>query len=138
MTTVYMDGVFDLFHIGHLESIQQCCLLGSKVIIGVVGDHDAKNYKRAPIIPQNYRASIIQHIKGVEQVICPCPLKLTEKFIRDNQIDLVVHGFSNPEDETKQHEFFKVPKQLGIFRTIKYSSKANTTEIIKKINESST
>ena len=30
-----MDGVFDLFHIGHLNAIKQCRDLGNKVIIGV-------------------------------------------------------------------------------------------------------
>ena len=48
--TVYMDGVFDLFHAGHLEAIQQCAALGDRVIIGVTGDSDAASYKRAPIM----------------------------------------------------------------------------------------
>ena len=44
--TVYMDGVFDLFHVGHLEAVQQCIALGDRVIIGVTGDADAADYKR--------------------------------------------------------------------------------------------
>ncbi|KAL7470795.1 hypothetical protein ACHAXS_011052, partial [Conticribra weissflogii] len=41
-----MDGVFDLFHIGHLHAIEQCAALGTRVIIGVTGDDDAAGYKR--------------------------------------------------------------------------------------------
>ena len=44
--TVYMDGVFDLLHVGHLEAVQQCIAMGDRVIIGVTGDTDAANYKR--------------------------------------------------------------------------------------------
>lgn len=39
--TVYMDGVFDWFHTGHLQAIQQYADLGQRVVIGVTGDADA-------------------------------------------------------------------------------------------------
>lgn len=135
MTTVYMDGVFDLFHVGHLEAIQQCNEIGKRVIIGVVGDDDAICYKRLPIIPQLQRESIITNIKGVDKVVCPCPLILTRKFIHEHNIDIVVHGFINNDDETQQLDFFRIPKSLGIFRTIKYSTTTNTTEIIQRIKD---
>ena len=30
--TIYMDGVFDLFHVGHLEAVRQCAELGHNYI----------------------------------------------------------------------------------------------------------
>ena len=56
---IYMDGVFDLFHAGHLEAIQQARNLGDKLILGVSGDVDATGYKREPIINQTDRCEIL-------------------------------------------------------------------------------
>ena len=53
--TVYLDGIFDLFHAGHLEAVQQCVALGDRVIIGVTGDADAAGYKRPPVIGEAAR-----------------------------------------------------------------------------------
>ena len=63
--TVYMDGVFDLFHVGHLAAIRQCAMLGDRVIIGVTGDIDATGYKRPPIISEANRVAIVAAIKEV-------------------------------------------------------------------------
>ena len=131
--TVYMDGVFDLFHIGHVHAIQQCAELGDTVIIGVVGDTDATLYKRAPIISQHDRIAVVESMKQVHQVICPCPLIVTLDFIQQYQIDLVVHGFANPNDVQKQVEFFRVPQEMNMFQQIDYYDKLSTTDIINKI-----
>jgi cytidyltransferase-like protein len=90
--TVYMDGVFDLFHIGHLEAIRQCAELGNKVILGVTGDADASSYKRPPIICESQRTQLVAALQYVDEVVCPCPLVVTESFMREHGIGLVVHG----------------------------------------------
>lgn len=131
--TVYMDGVFDLFHIGHLEAIRQCSALGDKVIIGVTGDKDAEGYKRSPIVPESERVAIIQALREVDQVICPCPLVVTERFMEDLGIDLVVHGFANDEDAERQKEFFETPVKMGKFRRIEYYRGLSTTDRINGI-----
>jgi len=131
--TVYMDGVFDLFHIGHLRGIEQCIQLGDRIIIGVTGDSDATGYKRPPVISQNDRVAVVSAIKGVDKVICPCPLVVTEEFMELNSIDLVVHGFANDMDAERQKEFFKTPIELGKFQRISYYDKLSTTDIIEKI-----
>lgn len=69
ITTVYMDGVFDLFHIGHLEAIKQCALLGNRVIIGVTGDADAVGYKRPPVISEKDRVAVVESLKEVSSDI---------------------------------------------------------------------
>ena len=136
MKRVYIDGVFDLFHRGHLES-----LIKSKnvyndpentiLIVGVVSDKDCESYKRLPIINEEDRLEIIKNIKLVNEVIFPCPLIVTMDFIKKYNIDLVVHGFCNDADREKQKPFFENIKDN--FKEIEYYSKISTTNIIKTI-----
>ena len=131
--TIYMDGVFDLFHIGHLEALQHCIKLGDKVIIGVTGQQDATGYKREPIIAEAERVAIVAAIKGVDYVVCPCPLIVTEDFMNEHGIDLVVHGFASEEDAERQAEFFETPIRCGKFQRIPYYQGLSTTDILQKI-----
>ena len=131
--TVYMDTVADLFHVGHLQAIRQCAQLGDRVIIGVVGDKDACGYKRPPIIKERDRVAIVQAIREVDQVICPCPFIITKEFMEEHDIDLVVHGFANEADSKRQEEFFAVPVQMGKFKRISYYNGLSTSQIIQKI-----
>ena len=128
-----MDGVMDLFHYGHLHAIEECAALGDRVIIGVTGDKDATGYKRRPIISETDRTAIVKSLKVVDDVVCPCPLVVTEDFMRKWDIDLVVHGFADPKDKDRQREFFQVAMDAGNFQEIDYYSKLSTTDIINRI-----
>ena len=133
MIRVYMDGVFDLFHRGHLEAIKKCKEFGDFIIIGVISDKDCESYKRRPIVNEVDRVEIIKNLKDVDEVIFPSPLIIDKKFIDDHQIDVIVHGFSNESDLENQKEFFKIPIELNKFQIIKYYEKTSTSEIINKI-----
>jgi cytidyltransferase-like protein len=55
---VYLDGVFDLFHRGHLESIIKAKNAlndpnNTYLIVGVVSDEGSASYKRNPIINES-------------------------------------------------------------------------------------
>ena len=137
---VYIDGVFDLFHRGHLESLIKAkkCLNDEEnthLIVGVVGDRDATSYKRKPIINEEDRREIINSIKYVNEVICPCPLVVDMDFIKTHNIDVVVHGFVSEQDRNKQKEFYEMITQYGYFKEIEYYSKISTSDIIKNIKE---
>ena len=129
MTRVYMDGVFDLFHVGHLDAIKQCSKLGSVVIIGVVSDKDTQSYKRIPVINEVMRCEIIESCKYVHEVIFPAPLFVSPQFLTDHNIDTVVHGFANDFDYHNQLPFFQ---NINLHR-IHYSDRINTTQIINKL-----
>ena len=133
MNRVYMDGVFDLFHRGHLEAIKKCKEFGNSIIIGVISDKDCESYKRKPIINELDRVEIIKNLKDVDEVIFPSPLIVDKKFIDDHKIDVIAHSFSNEKDLENQKEFFKIPIELNKFQIIKYYEKTSTSEIINKI-----
>ena len=135
MTRVYMDGIFDLYHRGHVESFKKCLKFGDELIIGVISDQDATKYKRKPIICEEDRIELIRNCKLVSETVTPVPLILTKEFIEDHKIDIVVHAFLNETDMEKQKEFFKVPIELGIFRYIDYYKDESTTKIIDRIQK---
>ena len=135
MSRVYLDGIFDLFHRGHLESFKKSLNYGDVLVIGVTSDKDASNYKRIPIINENDRVEIIKNCKLVNEVIFPAPLNCTKEFIEKHNIDIVVHGFSSKADIEKQRDYYKDPMDMGIFHMIDYYKHDSTTRIIERIHQ---
>jgi cytidyltransferase-like protein len=134
-TVIYTDGIYDVFHRGHVESFIQIkktfpdCYL----IVGIINDADSTGYKRKPIYSEEDRYCLVENMKCVDEIVRSAPLSITEEYMNKYNIDLVVHGFSNPSDSNKQSDFFKVPIQLGKFREIEYYNEISTTEIISRI-----
>ena len=66
----YTTGVFDLFHIGHLNIIRRAREKCDKLIVGVTTDELLKVYKnKSPIIPFEERISIVKSIRYVDEVV---------------------------------------------------------------------
>ncbi len=66
----YTAGVYDLFHIGHLNILKNAKSLCDKLIVGVSTDELVKDYKnKTPIIPFHERLEIIRSIKFVDGVM---------------------------------------------------------------------
>lgn len=66
----YTTGVFDMFHIGHLNILRRAKELCDYLIVGVSTDELCQSYKhKRPIIPFNERASIVEAIKYVDKVV---------------------------------------------------------------------
>ena len=66
----YTQGVFDMFHIGHLNLINHAKELCQKLIVGVNSDKLVKEYKnRKTVIGQDERLAIVSNIKGVDYAL---------------------------------------------------------------------
>ncbi|EPH95882.1 MULTISPECIES: adenylyltransferase/cytidyltransferase family protein [unclassified Enterococcus] len=64
----YTQGVFDMFHIGHLNLINQAKEYCDFLIVAVNSDELVKNYKnKQPVINEEERRNIVQNIKAVDQ-----------------------------------------------------------------------
>jgi choline-phosphate cytidylyltransferase len=132
---IYTDGIYDLFHRGHAESFSQIKKMfpNCYLIVGIINDKDATGYKRKPIYNEEDRYYLVENMKSVDEIVKSAPLIITEEYLDKYKIDLVVHGFSNPNDSQKQDDFFKIPIQLGKFSEIPYYSSISTTEILSRI-----
>jgi glycerol-3-phosphate cytidylyltransferase len=66
----YTTGVFDLFHVGHLNILKRAKSQCDKLIVGVTTDELAFQLKgRKPVIPYSERRMIVESIKYVDKVI---------------------------------------------------------------------
>ena len=60
MKIIYTTGIFDLFHIGHLNLLREAKKLGDYLIVGVSTDEFAESYKgEKPVIPFGERLRIV-------------------------------------------------------------------------------
>lgn len=66
----YTTGVFDLFHIGHLNVLRNAKAYCDHLIVGVSTDEVVESYKhKKPIIPFAERMAIVGAIKYVDEVV---------------------------------------------------------------------
>ena len=65
----YTCGVFDLFHVGHLNILKRAKSMCDRLIVGVSTDKCAQYKGRKPVIPYKQRAEIVRAIKYVDEVI---------------------------------------------------------------------
>lgn len=66
----YTTGVFDLFHIGHLNILRRAKEQCNYLIVGVTTDDEVLRVKdKTPIIPFEERIEIVQSLKYVDKAV---------------------------------------------------------------------
>lgn len=66
----YTTGVYDMFHIGHLNVLNNAKKHCDYLLVGVSTDELVLDYKnKKPIIPFNERKQIVENIKCVDEVV---------------------------------------------------------------------
>ena len=66
----FTSGVYDLFHIGHLNILNKAKSMCDKLIVGVTTDELMLSYKKKKaVIPYIERSEIVSNIKSVDLVV---------------------------------------------------------------------
>lgn len=79
--TGYTQGVFDMFHIGHLHLINKAAEQCERLIVGVNSDDLVKQYKnKETVISADDRAEIIRNLKSVDKCIIVDTLDKVELY----------------------------------------------------------
>lgn len=70
MVIGYTTGVYDMFHIGHLNILRRAKEQCDYLIVGVSTDELVQHDKnKKPIIPYNDRCAIVESIRFVDKVV---------------------------------------------------------------------
>ena len=80
MTIGYTTGVYDLFHVGHLNLLKNAKGLCDKLIVGVARDEIVTYKSRKVIIPFEERIEIVRSIKYVDMAIPQESIDVEYKF----------------------------------------------------------
>ncbi|MHA1969171.1 MAG: adenylyltransferase/cytidyltransferase family protein [Candidatus Hodarchaeales archaeon] len=103
---VLLGGVFDIVHLGHLETMKTAKKFGDMLLIVVASDETVKSSKgRAPINSQKNRAELLSHFNIVDIVHkgSPDPSKFLDVVI-DYHADVIALGYDQGSMETRLYE----------------------------------
>lgn len=64
----YTQGVFDMFHVGHLNLLNNARARCDRLIVGINSDKLVESYKnKTPVVSEDIRKTIVENIKSVDQ-----------------------------------------------------------------------
>ncbi|PQE07582.1 choline-phosphate cytidylyltransferase protein [Rutstroemia sp. NJR-2017a BBW] len=131
---VYADGVFDLFHLGHMRQLEQAKKAFPDVylMVGVTGDKETHKRKGLTVLSGQERAETVRHCKWVDEVVEDCPWIVTPEFLAEHKIDYVAHD-DLPYGADEGDDIYKPIKEAGKFLVTQRTEGVSTTGIITKI-----
>jgi ethanolamine-phosphate cytidylyltransferase len=135
---VYIDGMFDILHIGHIEILRKAKESGDFLYVGLhddatVNKHRGKNY---PILNLQERTFNLLALKYVDEVIIGAPWSVTEDLIKSLKIDLVVQGTAKKTDDftaDNAEDNYTIPKKLGIYKEIESPYDLNNEILVQRL-----
>ena len=99
----YTTGVFDMFHIGHLNILKRAKEQCDYLIVGVSTDEVVEEYKKkTPIIKFEERIAIVEAIKYVDEVVTQTTMDKMEAW-KQLKFDVMFHGSDWKGSEMYNH-----------------------------------
>lgn len=131
----YTTGVYDMFHIGHLNIIRRAKEQCDYLIVGVSTDENVQTYKhKTPVIPYEQRKAIVEAIRYVDEVV---PQENMDKFAawEKYHFDAIFHG-----DDWKGSEMYieieAKLKSVGCDMVfLPHTDGISTSQIVQKVHD---
>lgn len=134
----YTTGVYDLFHVGHLNLLRNAKGMCDKLMVGVTTDELVKYKNKKPVIPFEERIEIVRNIKYVDMAI---PQKEIDKFEawKKYKFDVLFVGDDWYQDkywEEMEKKFKKVGVKIMYFPYTKTTSSTLINNTLNKLRKS--
>lgn len=133
----YTTGVFDMFHIGHLNLLKRAREQCDYLIVGVSTDELVASYKgKEPIIPFEQRITIVEAIKYVDQAVPQFCLDKVDAW-KTYQFNVMFHG-SDWENKPVYQEIVLKLSKVGVKTVfLPYTKNISSSILREKTNLSS-
>lgn len=135
MLVGYTTGVFDLFHIGHLNLLRNAKSMCDKLIVGVTTDELVSYKNKRAVIPFAERIEIVRNLRCVDAVI---PQETMDKFEAWEKLrfDVMFVGddwFATPRWNEYQKRFEEVGVRIVYFPYSRGTSSTLINEVLQKL-----
>ena len=137
MITGYTSGVYDLFHIGHLNILRNAKSMCDKLIVGVTVDELVTYKHKRAVIPFEERIEIVRSCKYVDIALPQDDidkLKMWEKI----KFDILFVGDDWYQDKNWvlfENELKKVGSEVVYFPYTKNTSSTMINETLEKLRK---
>ena len=134
----YTTGVFDMFHIGHLNILKRAKEQCEYLIVGVSTDKLVMEYKqKAPIIPYEERIAIVSAITYVDKTVEQTTMNKVEAWEKYH-FDALFHG-SDWQNSNMYNKIVKDFEEIGVDVVfLPHTQGVSSTllsEVLHKMNE---
>ena len=134
----YTCGVFDMFHVGHLNLLEKCKSMCDYLIVGVCNDEYVRNIKhKEPVYSEQDRVRILEALKVVDRAELVTIEETNDKIlaIEKFHFDVLFSGddWKGSERYQKTEEQFK--KYGAFIEYSPYTQGISTTQIKEKIKK---
>ena len=136
-TIGYTCGVFDLFHIGHLNLLKNAKGLCDKLVVGVTTDELVSYKNKKAVIPFDERIEIVRNIKYVDVAI---PQRDMDKFsvCKKLKADYLFVGddwYGTEKWEDYEEQLLEIGTKVIYFPYTQNTSSTVINNVLNKINE---
>jgi glycerol-3-phosphate cytidylyltransferase len=133
----YTTGVYDLFHIGHLNLLKSARGLCDRLVVGVTTDALVAYKNKTPVIPFDERIEIVRCVKYVDVAI---PQDNIDKFEawKKLRFDVLFVGddwFNQPTWKEMETKFAEVGVRVVYFPYTKGTSSTLINETLTKMRD---
>ncbi|CCE73128.1 Piso0_000148 [Millerozyma farinosa CBS 7064] len=131
---IYADGVFDLFHLGHMKQLEQAkkAFPNAELVCGIPSDKETHKRKGLTVLSDKHRVETLRHCRWVDEVIPDAPWCVTPAFLEEHKIDYVAHD-DLPYASTDSDDIYRPIKEKGMFLTTQRTEGVSTSDIITKV-----
>lgn len=131
----YTQGVYDMFHVGHLNLINHAKKYCDYLIVGINADDLVIGYKnKKPVISQEQRRYIVENIKAVDKAVIVKTLDKVE-MLRKYKFNAIFIG----DDWKGNSRWEATKKELSKYNTdvvfLPYTSDISSTALKLKYND---
>lgn len=131
----YTQGTYDLFHIGHLNLLENAKKNCEYLIVGINSDDLVKQYKSKKVnVPEQDRARIVQALKVVDRVII-VPTLNKEDILSQVPFDVIFIG----DDWKGNQRWIETEQKLAKYNVqveyLPHTDGISTTELTERIKK---
>ena len=129
----YTTGVFDMFHVGHLNILRRAKEQCEYLIVGVSTDEVVQTYKhKTPIICFEQRVAIVESIKHVDKVVAQSTMDKMEAW-KELKFDVMFHG-SDWQNSALYDDYVRRFAEVGVDVVfLPHTDGISSTDIAKKL-----